>query len=94
MNGARDVLLKAKAGDALAARIWSEAVDALAFTICQCVNIMGTEAVVIGGGLAEAGDELLEPLRKRVDAILDFQRRPPISSVPNWGRTPACSARH
>jgi glucokinase len=51
-------------------------VNALAFTICQCVNIIGTEAVVIGGGLAEAGEDLLEPLRARVDQILDFQRRP------------------
>ncbi|WP_309073493.1 ROK family protein [Paenarthrobacter sp.] len=76
VNGARGVLLRANAGDVVAARVWADAVDALAFTICQCVNIIGTEAVVIGGGLAEAGDELLEPLRKRVDAILDFQRRP------------------
>ncbi|MFJ6536583.1 ROK family protein [Paenarthrobacter sp. NPDC091711] len=76
VNGARDVLLRAKAGEALAARIWTEAVDALAFTICQCVNIIGTEAVVIGGGLAEAGEDLLEPLRQRVEGILDFQRKP------------------
>ncbi|SDW13700.1 glucokinase [Arthrobacter sp. cf158] len=76
VNGARDVLIRATAGDTLAARIWADAVDALAFTICQCVNIIGTEAVVIGGGLAEAGDQLLEPLRARVDQILDFQRRP------------------
>lgn len=76
VTGARDVLLRAKAGDELAARVWSDALDALAFTICQCVNIMGTEAVVIGGGLAEAGEELLQPLRARVDRTLDFQRRP------------------
>ncbi|BCW58129.1 MULTISPECIES: ROK family protein [Micrococcaceae] len=76
VNGARGVLIRAGEGDDLASRIWSDAVDALAFTICQCVNIMGTEAVVIGGGLAEAGDELLEPLRAKVDGILDFQRRP------------------
>jgi glucokinase len=76
VNGARGVLLRARDGDETAARIWADAVDALAFTICQCVNIMGTEAVVIGGGLAEAGDELLEPLRVEVDRILDFQRRP------------------
>ncbi|WP_284986212.1 ROK family protein [Arthrobacter sp. fls2-241-R2A-172] len=76
VNGARGVLLRANDGDQLAARIWADAVDALAFTICQCVNIIGTEAVVIGGGLAEAGEELLEPLRARVDHILDFQRRP------------------
>lgn len=76
VDGARDVLLRAQSGDAVAARVWADAVDALAFTICQCVNIIGTEAVVIGGGLAEAGENLLEPLRTRVDQILDFQRRP------------------
>ncbi|MDP9934474.1 ROK family protein [Paenarthrobacter nicotinovorans] len=76
VQGARDVLARADSGDTTAQRIWAEAVDALAFTICQCVNIIGTEAVVIGGGLAESGDKLLEPLRARVDQILDFQRRP------------------
>lgn len=76
VNGARSVLLRAKSGDALAERVWAEAMDALAFTICQCVNIIGTEAVVIGGGLAEAGEDLLQPLRARVDQTLDFQRRP------------------
>lgn len=78
VGGAKEVLVRARAGEPLAARIWQDAVDALAFTICQCVNIMGTEAVVIGGGLAEAGDELLEPLRQKVDHTLDFQRRPRI----------------
>ncbi|HKU35470.1 MAG TPA: ROK family protein [Paenarthrobacter sp.] len=78
VGGAREVLARARGGEPLAARTWQEAVDALAFTICQCVNIIGTEAVVIGGGLAEAGDELLEPLRQKVDHALDFQRRPRI----------------
>lgn len=76
VEGAKDVLMRARSGDSIAARVWEDAVDALAFTICQCVNIIGTEAVVIGGGLAEAGDDLLEPLKAKVDGILDFQRRP------------------
>ncbi|MGC7152890.1 ROK family protein [Paenarthrobacter ureafaciens] len=79
VTGAKAVLNKAQSGDDIAARVWHDAMDALAFTICQCVNIIGTEAVVIGGGLAEAGEELLlEPLRRRVDSILDFHRRPQI----------------
>ncbi|BAS13234.1 uncharacterized protein CPE0188 [Arthrobacter sp. Hiyo8] len=74
--GAREVLERATAGDALAARIWADAVDALAFSLSQCVSIIGTEAVVVGGGLAEAGEGLLQPLRSRLDELLDFQRRP------------------
>ncbi|MGG5172081.1 ROK family protein [Pseudarthrobacter sp. J1738] len=78
VSGAREVSSLAMDGDPLAIRVWSQAVDALAFSISQCVSIMGTEAVVIGGGLAEAGDALLEPLRVRVDELLSFHRRPQI----------------
>ncbi|MBT2513207.1 ROK family protein [Arthrobacter sp. ISL-30] len=78
VGGAREVLALSRSGDASAAKVWSEAVDALAFSICQCVSILGTEAVVVGGGLAEAGEAVLGPLRRRVDQLLDFQRRPVI----------------
>ncbi|MCY0904610.1 ROK family protein [Arthrobacter sp. H14-L1] len=76
VNGARDVLERAGAGDVLAARIWADAVAALAFSIAQCVSILGTETVVLGGGLAEAGEALLVPLAERVESLLTFHRRP------------------
>lgn len=76
--GAREVLQLAGSGDVEAARIWSEAVNALAFSITQCVSILGTDTIVIGGGLSQAGDALLAPLRLRVDAQLTFHRRPKI----------------
>ena len=37
---------------------------------------LAPEAVVIGGGLAQAGPALFEPLRDRLDALLSFHRRP------------------
>lgn len=74
--GARDVLQRAGEGDAAAATVWSEAVDALAFSIAQCVSILGTGTVVLGGGLSMAGAALFEPLAARVDALLTFHRRP------------------
>jgi glucokinase len=76
VHGARAVLELARAQDGTARQVWADAVNALAFSIVQFVNILGTEAVVIGGGLSEAGDELLAPLRLRVDELLTFQRRP------------------
>lgn len=78
VNGARGVLRLALAHDATAQQIWMDAIEALAFSIAQCVNIIGTEAVVVGGGLSEAGEELLAPLRRRVDELLTFHRRPQI----------------
>ncbi|WP_425863271.1 ROK family protein [Arthrobacter sp. TWP1-1] len=74
--GARDVLALAAEGDAAAAGIWKDAIDALAFSVAQCVSILGTETVVLGGGLSMAGAALFEPLAARVDQLLTFHRRP------------------
>jgi glucokinase len=40
------------------------------------VAILAPEAVVIGGGLAQAGPALFRPLGERLDALLSFHRRP------------------
>lgn len=74
--GARQVLELAQEGNELAARIWREAVDALAFSVAQYVALLGTNTVVLGGGLSMAGDSLFEPLAAKVDELLTFQRRP------------------
>ncbi|NGN82048.1 ROK family protein [Arthrobacter silviterrae] len=76
VDGAREVLKRAGAGDETARRIWSEAVDALAFSVAQCVAMLGTDTVVLGGGLSMAGDALFTPLASKVDALLTFQPRP------------------
>ncbi|MCQ1994250.1 ROK family protein [Arthrobacter sp. zg-Y1171] len=76
MDGAREVADRALQGDAVARRVWGDAVDALAFSIAQCANILGTEAFIIGGGLSQAGDALLVPLRERLDRLLGSARRP------------------
>ncbi|MET3809398.1 ROK family protein [Arthrobacter sp. UYEF3] len=78
VGGARQVLDLAEAGDPEASRVWNEAVDALAFSIVQCVSILGTETVVMGGGLSQAGEALLAPLRTRVEDLLSIHRRPRI----------------
>ncbi len=76
VDGAREVLSRAREGDAVARRVWADAVDALAFSVAQCVALLGTETIVIGGGLSMAGDALFDPLARRVDDLLTFQRRP------------------
>jgi glucokinase len=57
------------AGDADASRIWLRSVRALACAIASCVNILDPEAVVIGGGIARAGEALFDPLRRFVDEV-------------------------
>jgi glucokinase len=56
--------------------VWDSAVDALALDLSHTVALLAPEAVVIGGGLAQAGPALFEPLAEKLDAILTFHRRP------------------
>ena len=75
LPGARTVLDRGGSGDTAAAEIWDEAVDGLALG-SPVVALLAPEAVVIGGGLAQAGDVLFDPLARRLDTLLTFHRRP------------------
>ena len=74
--GAKDVLDRADRGDLRARQIWESALDALALDLSHTVALLAPEAIVIGGGLSQAGGALFEPLERRLDAILTFHRRP------------------
>jgi glucokinase len=74
--GAKEVLERASAGDPAAVTVWESALDALALDLSHTVALLAPEAIVLGGGLANAGDALFEPLRRRLDALLTFHRRP------------------
>ena len=76
VSGAKDVLDRADRGDACATEIWESALDAIALDLSHTVALLAPEAIVIGGGLSQAGAALFEPLERRLDAILTFHRRP------------------
>jgi len=76
ITSAAEVATRAEAGEALAVEVWAEAVDALADGLHTTVTLYDPEVVVVGGGLAEAGDRLLDPLGTALDGKLTFQRRP------------------
>jgi glucokinase len=80
VSGAREVLAAGQAGDEDAREIWSDAVKALAFSIRQLVAMIGTETVILGGGLAQAGPALLEPLRRRLQEDISFLRMPRLTT--------------
>ena len=74
--GAREVLALAQAGDPLAVSVWDTATDALGLALAQAVALLAPEAIVLGGGLAQAGDALFAPVEKRMNSLLTFHRRP------------------
>lgn len=76
VRGAREVLEAMYQGDGIATRIWEEAIEAIAFSIAQLCASVAPETVIIGGGLAQSGEALLEPLRRSVRSKLSFHREP------------------
>jgi glucokinase len=64
------------AGDARAVAVWDRAVDALATALVCAVSVLDLELVVLGGGVARAGERLLGPLRERLTQRLTFQHTP------------------
>ena len=55
-----------QAGDQTALAIWDLYLSQLAAAIGNFIAIFRPEAVILGGGVAGAGDLLLQPLRRKV----------------------------
>ncbi len=61
---AETVVRAARSGDPLARKIVAEVSSYLAVGIANIVSILNPEMVVLGGGLFQAGDFLLKPVKK------------------------------
>ncbi|MFC5667235.1 ROK family protein [Kitasatospora misakiensis] len=66
------------AGDPRAVAVWQRAVGALADGIVLAQSLLDPSRVIVGGGLAEAGDTLFTPLRAAVTERLTFQMPPEV----------------
>jgi len=60
---AESVANAARDGDALAARIWDETCMYLALGCVNLEHLLAPEMIVLAGGLIQAGDQLLFPMR-------------------------------
>jgi len=54
-------------GDSFAKEIWLTSVKKLAIGLASITNILSPEMIIIGGGIAEAGNDLFEPLESFMD---------------------------
>nr|WP_175407251.1 ROK family protein [Streptomyces sp. TRM64462] len=75
---AQDVRRRAEAGDAAAAAVWREAIEAMADGLAATITLHDPERVVVGGGLSRAGEAYLGPLRTALAARLTFQTVPDV----------------
>ena len=66
------------AQDPIAAKVWDEAIQALANSLVTVTLLLDPAVIVIGGGLAEADEVLLTPLRAALQARLAWRAAPPV----------------
>ncbi|MFJ5777524.1 ROK family protein [Streptomyces sp. NPDC093094] len=75
---AADCARSVVSGDPNAVRIWQDAVDALADGLVTALTLLDPRTLIIGGGLAEAGETLFSPLRDAVRQRVTFQKLPSV----------------
>jgi glucokinase len=73
-------------GDHLAEKLIERAIEALGTGIASAVNLLDTEAVILGGGLGiRFGERLMDPLCEEMGKHLFVDERPPAVRVASLG---------
>ena len=65
-----DLAVLAEAGDALCREIFAEAGRRLGQATANLINVLDPDRVIIGGGVAQAGDLILEPCRQVIPKLV------------------------
>jgi glucokinase len=76
--GASDVVRMVNEGDDRAIAVWQEAIDALADGLLTGIALWDPRLIVLGGGLAGAGETLLDPLRAALSRRRTFHQLPDV----------------
>lgn len=74
----QDVAQRVHSGELAARKVWDEAINALCLGIANYITLLDPERVVIGGGLADAGQILFEPLLVQLATEVTLQPVPPV----------------
>jgi len=75
--------------DPIADAVWSEAIAALSSVLSASVTLLAPDRVIIGGGLAAAGEQLLDPIRRELAVRRTVQPLPEIVPA-QLGRQAGC----
>jgi glucokinase len=72
-----DVVERVVAGDRIARLVWDAAIEALSIGLANYVHLFDPERIIIGGGLAEAGQVLFDPLIASLAKEVTLETVPP-----------------
>lgn len=70
---ADEIFAAAEAGDGLAKHVIQRAIDYLSFAIANMVTLLNPDVVIIGGGVARAGDPLIDQIQAGVNRLSPMQ---------------------
>lgn len=79
-------VLRRRAEDRRARRVWDEAVHALALAFTTCTYLLDPELIVIAGGLSAAGNELLTPVQEQLAKLVLWRSPPAVRLSPLGAR--------
>jgi glucokinase len=74
-----EIARRVAAGEPAATAVWYDAVDALVAGLLTGIALLDPEVIVLGGGLAEAGALLLDPVRAGLETRRTFHRLPTLT---------------
>jgi glucokinase len=57
----------ARAGDTIAVKVWAEVGFAIGITLCDIVWLLNPDRIVIGGGVARAGEYVFGPIQRVIE---------------------------
>lgn len=75
-----------RTSDADAGSVWDEAARALGIALTTYTMLLDPTTIVLGGGLAEAGDALLDPVRAELERRLVWRPAPTLQLSPLGAR--------
>lgn len=94
VSDARTVAQWVIKGDTEARRVWDEAVEVLADSFAHLLAATAPQTLIIGGGLAQSGNLLLDPLREALAQRIPELRLPELVLARHGDRAAALGAAH
>lgn len=83
---------RVRTGDEAATRVWNETVEVLADVLASVVTVLAPATIIVGGGLALAGDVLFAPLARQLSARVPDLRMPTLVAATLGDRAAALGA--
>lgn len=68
-HSTQELIADASQGNPFARQVWHDSIQALGCGLTSLINAFDPEAIVLGGGIAQSGPALLEPLKEVLDRV-------------------------